>query len=196
RWRMDDESPALAAFLERVAATGKSCSLPLVCGEDGEHLMILAGARAGHGGMLVFGFEAERDFLRILGQPGPMPSFETYAVGGSGLMLANSRCPQLIVAWGVLGDDGHQAPRRMRVAEPSAGPKEAWPLTHPVQDAIRQHDGTNASGYLDYRGPRVVGAWRWIPEYGFGVAAEVDHAAAYPPKAGRPTDTFGYRTLG
>jgi hypothetical protein len=46
--------------------------------------------------------------------------------------------------------------------------------------ATGHHDGVDTRGYLDYRGTRVVGAWRWVSEYGFGVAAEVDHAAAFP----------------
>ena len=180
RWAMDEDSPAFAAFLQRVASSGESCSLPLVYGQENEGLMIVAGARVGDEGLLLVGFDAERDFLRILGQPGPLPSFETYAFDASGMMLSNSRFPQHLVAAGVLPIDGHQSPLRVRVAEPSQGPKEAWPLTHMVRDAIRHNDGFDTRGYLDYRGTRVVGAWRWIPEYGFGVAAEVDHAAAYP----------------
>ena len=34
--------------------------------------------------------------------------------------------------------------------------------------------GADVTGYRDYRGVRVVGAWVWLPEYDFGVATESD----------------------
>ena len=60
------------------------------------------------------------------------------------------------------------------MAEPSEGPSEQWPLTHMARQAIRRQDGFDTRGYLDYRGTLVVGAWRWVAAYGFGVTAEVD----------------------
>ena len=80
---------------------------------------------------------------------------------------------------GLLPADGMQTPLRLRVAEPAEGPIDGWPLTHMVQEATRHADGFNTAGYRDYRGTVVVGAWRWIPEYGFGIAAEVDRDAGY-----------------
>ncbi len=47
--------------------------------------------------------------------------------------------------------------------------------------AIAGEDGFDVDGYRDYRGVWTVGAWRWLPEYGFGVGTEVDHAEAYAP---------------
>src|SRR5262249_32486732 len=35
--------------------------------------------------------------------------------------------------------------------------------------------------YRDYRGVLSIGAWKWLPEYGFGVATEVDVADAFRP---------------
>ncbi|MGE0462003.1 MAG: universal stress protein [Vicinamibacterales bacterium] len=176
------QGPAFAEFVRRVDAGGQSTSLPLALDDGLERLVILAGARVsgGAGGMLLFGFDAEDDFLRILAQPGPLPTFETYAFDSAGLMLSNSRFPEHLLASGLLAIEGQQTPLRLRVAEPSDGPVEGWPLTRMAQDATRHHDGFDTRGYLDYRGTRVVGAWRWVPEYGFGVTAEIDHAAAYP----------------
>jgi serine/threonine-protein kinase len=37
--------------------------------------------------------------------------------------------------------------------------------------------------YVSYRGERVIGAWRWLPEYGIGVAAELAADEAYAPLA-------------
>ena len=39
----------------------------------------------------------------------------------------------------------------------------------------------DVEGYRDYRGVPVVGVWKWLPEYGIGVAAEVDVAQAFRP---------------
>lgn len=175
------QGPALVAFLQRVEELGHSTSLPLSLEEGSERLVILAGAqvREGEGGALIFAFDAEDDFLRILGQPGPLPSFETYAFDDNGLMLSNSRFPEHLRDAGLLPADGGQTPLRLRVAEPSEGPIERWPLTHMATQAIQTIDGWDTRGYRDYRGTPVVGAWRWVPEYGFGVTAEVDRDAAF-----------------
>ena len=50
-----------------------------------------------------------------------------------------------------------------------------------AKDAVAGNDGVDVAGYRDYRGVPVVGAWTWLPEYGFGVATEVDVAEAYRP---------------
>lgn len=186
RWGRDSLTPvegsAFAEFVRRIDAGGQSTSLPLPLDDGLERLVILAGAHVsgGAGGMLLFGFDAEADFLRILAQPGPLPTFETYAFDAAGLMLSNSRFPEHLLASGLLALEGQQTPLRLRVAEPSDGPVAGWPLTRMAQDATRHQDGFDTRGYRDYRGTRVVGAWRWVPEYGFGVTAEVDHAAVYP----------------
>lgn len=171
------EGSERAAFLARVRAHGQSTSLPLAReGEDG--LVVLAAARVGEDGLLSLAFDAEAEFLRILGQPGPLPTFETYAFDQQGLMLSNSRFPDHLLAAGLL-PEGVQTPLQLRVAEPSDGPADAWPLTLSARQATRESDGCNTRGYLDYRGKPVVGAWRWVGEYGFGVAAEVDRDAAH-----------------
>lgn len=188
RTLIPEQGPALAAFIRRVQASGQSTSLPLALDDGIERLVMLAGARVGTGaeGLLLFAFDAEDDFLRILGQPGPLPTFETYAFDADGVMLSNSRFPEHLLASGLLAIEGQQTPLRLRVAEPSDGPVDRWPLTRMARDATSQHNGFDTRGYLDYRGTQVVGAWRWVPEYGFGVAAEVDHAAAYPHRAAEP----------
>ncbi len=185
RTLMPEHGVAPSAFVQRVHDLGRSTSLPLALDGGAERLVILAGARVagGAGGVLLFAFDAEDDFLRILGQPGPLPTFETYAFDEDGLMLSNSRFPEHLIASGLLAAEGSQTPLRLRVAEPSEGPVERWPLTRMAEDATRHHNGFDTRGYRDYRGTPVVGSWRWVPEYGFGVAAEVDLAAAYPDRA-------------
>lgn len=183
-WGGDRISPAtgqaLVEFRERVKRHGHSTSLPMAVDEQQDRLVVLASATVDDGASaLVFAFDAEAEFLRILGQPGPLPSFETYAFDAKGLMLSNSRFPEHLLRSGLLPTGGTQTPLRLRVAAPAEGPIDRWPLTHMAEQATHFNDGFNTAGYRDYRGVSVVGAWRWIPAYGFGVAAEVDLDAAY-----------------
>jgi nucleotide-binding universal stress UspA family protein len=146
--------------------------------------LILAGAQVIDAAYLVFALDARRDFLRILAQPGPAPSAETYAFDGRGLMLSNSRFPEQLRLIGLLpAEPGVQTARRLQLRDPGhnlltgAGtPGQAQPLTRMAAAATAGQDGCDWTGYRDYRGVEVIGAWRWLPDYGFGVAAEMDRA--------------------
>lgn len=148
--------------------------------------LILAGARVVEDTYLVFAFDARRDFLRILAQPGPVPSAETYAFDVHGLMLSNSRFPEQLRRIGLLpADPGAQTARRLRLCDPgcnllagASNSNGSRPLTRMAAAATAGEDGCDWIGYRDYRGVEVIGAWRWIPDYGFGVAAEMDRAPA------------------
>ncbi len=173
-----DDALDIGKFLRRLDRATPQTSLPLAASPDGGQLVQLAGARVPNidGGRLVFVFDAADNFLRILGQPGPLPSLETYAFDEGGVMLSNSLFPDHLFAAGLLPDEGVQTPLRLRVAEPSAGPREAWPLTRMAAHAVLRQDGWDTHGYPDYRGTLVLGAWRWVPEYSFGVTAEIDQS--------------------
>jgi hypothetical protein len=54
-----------------------------------------------------------------------------------------------------------------------------------AQAATAGQDGHDFYGYRDYRGVEVIGAWRWVAEYGFGVAAEMDLAAVPRERRGQ-----------
>jgi nucleotide-binding universal stress UspA family protein len=191
---------AFESFLSRVTAEGSAISLPLApdpaslsAGDESGPDVIAAGAAIDVGTStplsLVFSLDAGRDFLRILGQPGPEPSIETYAFDADGVMLSNSRFPDELRRAGLLPADRRlQTPRRLRISDPgidltvddthreSTRPLEL-PLTRMAQAATAGEDGRDFQGYRDYRGVEVIGAWRWVPEYGFGVTAEMDRAA-------------------
>ena len=42
-------------------------------------------------------------------------------------------------------------------------------------------EGIVLEPYVNHRGAEVIGAWRWLPEYGMGVALEIEAAEAYAP---------------
>jgi serine/threonine protein kinase len=54
-------------------------------------------------------------------------------------------------------------------------------LTRLAAQAVAGGEGVEMQPYRDYRGVPSVGAWKWLPEYSFGVATEVDVADAYRP---------------
>ncbi len=60
-------------------------------------------------------------------------------------------------------------------------PRDEQPLTRMAAAAIAGENAVDVDGYRDYRGVPVIGAWQWLPEYGFGVTTEVEVAEAYRP---------------
>ena len=47
--------------------------------------------------------------------------------------------------------------------------------------SANEHEGVILDPYRSHRGLEAVGAWRWLPEYGLGVAIEIAAAEAYAP---------------
>ncbi|MGQ0634115.1 MAG: serine/threonine protein kinase [Planctomycetaceae bacterium] len=132
-----------------------------------------------------------RSFTRILqvariGQTG-----ETYAFDKNGLMLSESRfTDQLVQAGLVAGRPLARAMLNLELRDPEADvtlgerpprTRAEQPLTKMARQATAGQSGVDAQGYRDYRGVPVVGAWTWLDDYGFGVAAEVDVAEAFGP---------------
>ncbi|MDH5559632.1 MAG: ATP-binding protein [Deltaproteobacteria bacterium] len=58
-------------------------------------------------------------------------------------------------------------------------PHNRLPLTEMAISATAGNRGLSIDGYNDYRGVKVVGAWLWDKEYGFGLAYEIDLDEAY-----------------
>jgi hypothetical protein len=99
----------------------------------------------------------------ILGRHPPGRTGETYAVDPEGNLVTRTRFEPL-----------RQGP--MRVPRVIAEPKK-W--LHFAEAARPLRSGADVSGYRDYRGVRVVGAWRWIDELGAAVVTEMDASEAY-----------------
>jgi hypothetical protein len=101
-------------------------------------------------------------------------------------MLSNSRFPEQLRRIGLLpAEPGIQTVRRLRLCDPGCnllmGPVASQgrkPLTRMAAAATAGEDGHDWTGYRDYRGVEVIGAWRWLRDYGFGVAAEMDRQPA------------------
>lgn len=180
--------PGRAAWMPSLMRDG--CAVCVPPGNDEGGTVILAGAPVhltnGEAAALVFAFDARDEFLRILAQPGPTPSAETYAFDEQGVMLSNTRFPGELREHGLL-PPAMQAVGRVRVCDPHAvdvaTSHSTWPLTRMAASAVSGSDGRDTRGYRDYRGVSVVGVWRWVSKYRFGVAAEMDISeAALPPE--------------
>jgi serine/threonine protein kinase len=114
---------------------------------------------------------------------------ETYAVDAEGYMLTETRFPEQVARLGLLpAEAGGHTTAALEVRDPgvsladgqaAATPQKAWPLTWAVAEAVAGKAGVKADGYRDYRGVSVVGAWQWLPQWGFGLVSEIDHAEAY-----------------
>jgi len=132
---------------------------------------------------------ANHHFSKILTVARMGGSGETYAFDERGVMLSESRfTPQLRKA-GVL-KQRQSSVFNVQVRDPGAdltaggelpAKLNAQPLTLMAASAVTGENGLNLNGYRDYRGVQVIGAWEWLPEYGFGVASEVDRSEAFAP---------------
>ncbi len=138
---------------------------------------------------LSFRARPEMDFAEIftttrLGQTGA-----TYAFDDQGYMLTVGRSVDRLKAIGLLPDRrGAEAVLNIQIRDPGGDltqgyvadlPSALQPLTKMAASAIAGHDGVDVDGYRDYRGVEVIGAWTWLAQHGFGVAAEIEVSEAY-----------------
>jgi hypothetical protein len=133
----------------------------------------------------------EDQFTRILQVVRFGQSGETFAFDKNGLLLSQSRFDDLMKQIGLLADQPDaQSILTVEVRDPGVNMVEGerprlrraeQPLTRMAADAVQGDDGHDADGYRGYRGVPRVGAWRWLQEYEFGIATEVDAAEAFRP---------------
>ena len=137
---------------------------------------------------LIFTIDPEKDFTRILSVAEFGNTGSTYAFDDQGLMLSESRHEEQLKKLSLIPDSPNSsAILTLQLRDPgidlnkgksSALPIDSRPLTKMAKMAITGQSGINVDGYRDYRGVEVVGAWQWLPEYGFGVATEVERSEA------------------
>jgi len=96
---------------------------------------------------------------------------ETYLVNKNGYMLTTSKYS------GELLQENRIEKRtalELKVVDPFRNT-----LTKGVNECINGGDGYDANGYFDYRGVNVLGFWHWMPDYDWGVIAEIDAREGY-----------------
>ncbi len=112
---------------------------------------------------------------------------ESYFFDRHGVLLSNSRHEYQLIQLGLL-EPGMSSVANLRIRDPGVDLTKLdykmqfpnnLPLTRMAASATKGEKGTDITGYRDYRGVPVVGAWQWDKELGIGLATEQDVAEAY-----------------
>lgn len=155
-------------------------------------MIIAVPVRDGSGEVIAslgFGIDPEEDFSRLLFIARPGRTGETYAFDADGVMVSRSRFEDQLRALALIPEDGRSTSAlTVQIRDPGGdltrrfqptAPLRARPLTRMAASAVAGETGTDVDGYRDYRGTRVVGSWTWLPEFGMGIATEMDVTEAY-----------------
>ena len=96
---------------------------------------------------------------------------ETYLVNKDGYMVTESRFAAHLKEMGLV--------KKRCALELKLISRETGELTSGVKACVSGNNGFNAKGYKDYSGITVLGVWRWLPEFNWGVMAEIDRDEGY-----------------
>ncbi|MCP4253751.1 MAG: PAS domain S-box protein, partial [Candidatus Scalindua sp.] len=96
---------------------------------------------------------------------------ESFLVNKAGYMLSESRFTGHLKT---LGKVRTRSALELKLINPTTGK-----LTYGVSQCVAGKNGSNSTGYEDYNGIPVLGVWRWLPEYSWGVVTEIDLGEAY-----------------
>lgn len=125
-------------------------------------------------GALALRIDPQSRFIGLLSGVRLAKTGEAYVVDRRGLMLSESRFVEELHTRGLLPPDVQQSELNVMVREPDTGL-----LTRPARDFYRQLSGESLEPYIDYRGVKVVGAWRWLDDWDLGLVTEIDAAEVY-----------------
>ncbi len=96
---------------------------------------------------------------------------ETYLVNNNGYMITESRFARHLKDTGLIK---RRCALELKLVNPETGE-----LTNGVRQCIAGHNGFDAEGYKDYSGLTVLGVWRWLPEFNWGIITEIDRDEGY-----------------
>jgi hypothetical protein len=171
-----DTVPSAGSSLATPMSRAMSIAVPV---RDGDRVI----------GMFLLRLDPDRDFTRILSVARMGETGETYAFDDKGYMLSESRFEEQLRSAGfVPASETEEAAFTIQVRDPGGNvtrghvpslPVAAMPFTRMAASAIAGEGGVDVDGYRDYRGVEVIGAWKWLDSYGFGVATEVDKREAF-----------------
>ena len=94
---------------------------------------------------------------------------ETTRLGNTGEILIGKKIDNQVVFLSPLRHDPNAVfTRRITIGEN---------IGRPIQEAVQGREGVGQ--YLDYRGKKVIGAWRYIPSLDWGIVAKIDTQEAF-----------------
>ncbi|MCF6148632.1 MAG: PAS domain S-box protein [Candidatus Kuenenia sp.] len=96
---------------------------------------------------------------------------ETYLVNEQGYMITESRFSDHLKEMGIVKK---RCSLELKLTDPNTGK-----LTSGVARCLSGNDGHDSDGYTDYAGITVLGVWRWLPEFKWGVITEIDRDEGY-----------------
>ena len=144
-------------------------------------------------GALALIINPDNEFSRILSVARSGESGETYAFDETGLMISHSRFDEQLRQLGLLEATNTSSALNLRLHDPEGDLTKGFhtltnteagarPLTRLVASAVDGEDEVDVVPSRDYRGVPVVGASCWLPQFGFGVATQIDASEAYRPE--------------
>lgn len=149
------------------------------------------------GALLVRNDEIEENFYQVFESSSFLKSGEMYAFSSDARMISRPRFADQLEQLGLMETLPKLASTSIiSLRDPGGDMTQGFVPTEPREtqsptDLIRRSKvekiGVNTSGYRDYRGRRVVGAWEWLDRYQFGVALEIDEA-----EIGQPFTALNY----
>lgn len=118
---------------------------------------------------------------------------ETFAIDQAGYLVSPSRFEPELRKIGLLPrDTSVHSPLGLRVRDPGGDlgrgfqpPNDpaAWQPTQAAVAAIQGDTAVGVARYRSYRGREVIGAWRWLPQFGIVLATEQEVEELYQPMA-------------
>ncbi|HEU5072369.1 MAG TPA: hypothetical protein VFV96_18365, partial [Verrucomicrobiae bacterium] len=142
-------------------------------------------AGATHGALVLI-INPNAEFTRILSVARSGDSGETFAFDAEGVLLSESRFDAELKQFKLIPDEaGAVSALNLRLRDPGGDLSQGHvadtngPLMLMVERAVSSGSGVATEPFRDYRGVPVVGAWRWLPDYGFGVGTKVDAREAF-----------------
>jgi hypothetical protein len=142
-------------------------------------------------GALALIINPDKEFSQLLSMVRSGTSGETYAFDQTGLMISRSRFDNQLKQLGLLEATNTSSALNLRLHDPGGDLTRGFqptnseagtqPLMSLVASAVDGEDTVNVKPSRDYRGVPVVGASTWLPQFGFGVATQIDADEAYGP---------------
>jgi eukaryotic-like serine/threonine-protein kinase len=135
---------------------------------------------------LVLIINPNAEFTRILSVARSGESGETFAFDAEGVLLSESRFDDDLKKLKIIEDKPDSVSAlNLRLRDPGGDLLQGHvadtngPLMLMVERAVSGASGLEITPFRDYRGVPVVGAWRWLADYGFGVGTKLDAREAF-----------------